>query len=224
MSRLFSGFAVSALVLIGSGPEAGQGTGSVGAPSCRTYASAYRVVTNASGVTSTLNGSCTFNSSTVQGTCVNRYTDATGQSFTTTSVTTHATREDVVDEVKVVPPRLLARGTTTTIAGANRSTSTATNTYDSQRRLLTTTSVESGSGRTTTTRYTAWDTAGRPTAGTTGASSFTHVYNDAARTQTSMSSGVSCTNTFDANGNPVSGVCPGSVSKWTIVSTAQICR
>jgi hypothetical protein len=232
MSRLFSGLTVSALILIGSASGAEQGTDSVRAQaSCRTYASAYRVVTASMGITSTTNGTCTFNNSTVEGTCVNRYTDASGQSFTTTSVTTHATRGDVVDEVQVVPPRLLARGTTTTITGPNRSTTTATNTYDNQRRLLTTTAVESASGRRTTTTYTAWDRAGRPTAGSSvivggSTSHFTHTYDDAARTQTSTASGVTCTNTYDANGINRSGTCAGgsSTTTFTTLSTSQVCR
>jgi hypothetical protein len=181
-------------------------------------------------VTATTDGTCTFNNSSVEGTCVNRYTDTTGQSFTSTSVTRHATRGDVVDEVQVIPPKNLALSTTTTIVGTTSSKLTATNMYDGQRRITGTTATDP-KGRTTNTTYSAWDAAGRPTVGRSvvvggATSNFTHAYDSRARTQTSTASGVVCTTTFDSNGINVSGTCAGgsSTTTFTTISTLQVCR
>jgi hypothetical protein len=221
----------------GSGSTTGSGagttpTGSGGgtsSTSCRTGVATYRIVTTSASFTSTINGSCTFNPSTVEGTCTNNYTDTLGSSFTSVSVTRHATRGDVVDEVSVIPPLNRALGTTTTITGAGpTTTNTATLGQDGQRRLVSITAVSQPSGQTTTTTYTAWDSAGRPTAGTVvGAGQpigQTFSYDNASRTQTSASSGVTCTQTFDQNGNPSVGTCPGSTATMTVLTTQQICR
>ena len=215
----------------GSASRIGQRSGIDGEPrSCRTYPTVYRVVTVAGPVTGTNEGTCTFNNATVEGTCVNNYTDTIGQSFTSTSVTRHATIGDVVDEVQVIPPLNLALGTTTTAVGTTNFTSTATNTHDGQKRITGTT-VTDATGRTTTTTYSAWDAAGRPTAGQSvivggSTSNFTHAYDDAARTQTSIASGVTCITSYDENGINLSGTCAGGSSTvtFTTISTAEVCR
>ena len=75
----------------------------------------YRIVTTGGGVTSTINGTCTYDNNAVAGTCTNQYRDTTGQAFTSVSTTRHATRGDVVDEVSVIPPLQRSLGTTTTL-------------------------------------------------------------------------------------------------------------
>ncbi len=221
----------------GSGSTPTGGTGSAGggtttSTSCRTGIATYRIVTTGGGFTSTTTGSCTFNSGAVEGTCTNSYTDTLGSAFTSVSTTRHASRGDVVDEVAVIPPLNRSLGTTTTVSGAGlNSTNTATNTYDGQRRLVMTTAVSQTAGLpsvTSTTTYTTWDSAGRPTAGSTVAGGVTtpvsYAYDNATRTQTQTSGGTSCTQTFDTNGNPLVGNCAGAVATFTTLTTQQVCR
>jgi len=214
------GFAPPALA--GQGRKAGTG-------SCRTGIATYRVVTASPAGTSTIDGNCTFDQATVEGTCTNLYSDPTGRRFTSVSVTRHASRADVVDEVSVNPPLNLALGTATTVSGAGlNTTSTSALSYDARRRLTGITAVQQPGAQTSTTAYTAWDAAGRPTAATLTAgrqaSSQVLSYNDAARTQSMTTGGVTCTQTFDENGNPAVGRCGGSTATTTVLTTQQICR
>lgn len=213
----------------GSG-TGGGGTGAGQANACRIGPATYRIVTTGGGVTSTTNGTCTFNNNTAEGTCTNQYSDSTGQTFTSVSTTRHSTRGDAVDEVSVIPPLQRSLGTTTTVTGgALNTTGASTHSYDAQRRLVSTVAVTTGSGQnaTSTTTYTAWDSAGRPTASTSSASSSTYTYDNATRTQVSaaVGTGVSCSQVFDANGNPTVGTCSnGATSTFTMLTTLQVCR
>jgi hypothetical protein len=95
------------------------GTGGAGAStSCRTAIATYRIVTTGPSFTSTVNGSCTFNPTSVESTCTNAYTDSTGGNFTSVSITKNSSRGDVVDEVSVIPPLTLSSSTTGTILAA----------------------------------------------------------------------------------------------------------
>jgi hypothetical protein len=197
-------------------------------PACRTGIETYRIVTTSPAFTSTIEGSCTFDPSTVEGTCTNLYSDSTGQRFTSVSVTRHATRGDVVDEVSVNPPLNLALGTTTTVTGPRmNSTGTSTLTHEG-RRLTGITATSRPGGQTSRTTYSAWDAAGRPTAGTVvagrDATAQSFRYDDAARTQTITASGQTCTQTFDENGNPALGRCGGGIATTTVLTTQQVCR
>lgn len=207
------------------GTTGGTGTSS---SSCRIGPATYRIVTTGGGFTSTINGTCTFNNATVEGTCTNQYTDTLGQSFTTVSVTRHATRGDVVDEISVIPPLQRALSTTTTVTGGPlNSTGTATLSYDGQRRHTSTVATTTAAGvtTTTTTTNTAWDSAGRVTASTSGSTSSTFTYDNATRTQVSTTAGVSCNQVFDANGIPTIGTCSnGPSSTFTTLTTLQVCR
>ncbi len=84
------------------------------------------------------------------------------------------------------------------------------------------------SGQRSTTTYTAWDAAGRPTMATVlaGRQSSTQSisYDDARRTQSMTSGGVMCTQTFDENGNPTAGSCGGATVSTTVLTTQRICR
>jgi hypothetical protein len=197
-----------------------------GAASCRTGMATYRIVTKST-VTSTVNGTCTFDPATVEGTCTNEYSDSTGRRFRTTSVTRHASVTDVVDEVAVNPPRQRALSTTTTVTGAGPdSVNTSTLEYDAERRLTSITAESRPSGQRAVTTYTTWDAAGRPTMGSAvpGRAVQTLSYDDARRTQTMSSAGVTCTQTFDENGNPSIGTCPASVATTTVLTTMRVCR
>lgn len=217
----------------GGGGTTGGGTsgGGTGSTSCRIGPASYRIVATGAGVTATTTGTCTFNNATVEGTCTNQYTDNTGQSFTSVSTTRHATRGDVVDEIAVIPPLQRSLGTTTTVSGSTSSTGTSAHTYDGQRRLLQTVGTSSVAGQTvtSTTTYTAWDASGRPTAGTTATAGFStsvnYTYDNATRTQSTTNSGVTCSQTFDANGIPTVGTCSnGAQTTFTTLTTLQVCR
>ncbi|MEQ1757560.1 MAG: hypothetical protein ABL986_04525 [Vicinamibacterales bacterium] len=217
----------------GTGTTGGTGSagGGTASTSCRTGPATYRIVTASSQFTSTINGTCTFNNASVEGTCTNVYTDTIGTSFTSVSTTRHASRGDVVDEIAVIPPLNRALGTTTTVTGAGlNSTGTSVLTQDGQRRLATivATSTSGGQTVTSTTTYSAWDSSGRPTAGTisgSGGGSVNYSYDNAARTQSSTQSGVTCTQTFDVNGIPTTGTCTNGVTTtFTTLSTLQVCR
>jgi YD repeat-containing protein len=208
------------------------GGGSSTQGSCRNGPGTYRITTAAgAGVTSTTNGTCVFNPTSVEGTCTNQYSDNFGQNFTSVSVTRHASRGDVVDEVSVIPPLNRSISTTTTITGTVNSVGTSVHTYDAQRRLVqtaSTTQQQSGQTTTSTTTYTAWDSAGRPTAGSTSTGTqLSFTYDNASRTQvsTTVGSGVSCSQVFDQNGNPTTGTCTnGATTTMTMMTTVQVCR
>lgn len=238
MPRVSNGYARGAAVVVcvcvtgfggaATGALAGQAREG-GAQSCRTGIATYRIVTASPIVTSTVEGRCTFDSATVEGTCVNDYSDSRGGRFTSVSITRHATVADVVDEVSVVPPLNRALGTTTTVKGAGLDTTgTSTLTHDGRKRLTTIAAVSQPGGQTSTTTYTAWDAAGRPTAGTLASgrqsTAQTMRYDDSTRTQTISTNGQMCTQTFDENGNPAAGACGGSTATTTVLTTQQICR
>jgi YD repeat-containing protein len=201
-----------------------------GAAACRTGVATYRLVTaSPGGLSSTTDGSCVFDRTKTESTCTNLYSDTLGRRFTSVSVTRHASLADVVDEVSVNPPRNLALGTTTTVSGPGLdATTTSLQTYDARRRPTGVTAVQRSGAPTSTTVYTSWDAAGRPTAATvtTGrqGGSQTFTYDDAARTQSMSSGGMTCTQTFDENGNPAVSRCGGSTATTTVFTTQQICR
>jgi len=200
-----------------------------GAGTCRTGPATYRTVTVSPAGSSTVDGSCTFDPAAVEGTCTNLYSETAGQRFRSVSVTRHASLADVVDEVSVNPPRNLALGTTTTVTGlALNTTTTSVQTYDARRRPTGLTAVQQPGAQTSTTVYTSWDAAGRPTAATITAGrqggSQVFSYNDGTRTQSMTSGGMTCTQTFDENGNPAVSRCAGSTATTTVLTTQQICR
>ena len=212
------------------GSTGSGGGGGTAASSCRTGPATYRIVTTSGAFTSTINGSCTFNATTVEGTCTNIYTDTTGGSFTSVSTTRNSSRGEVVDEVSVIPPLTLSSSTTSNVLPGGTSPATggtATRTF-SGRRVVVQTNVATPSGQTSTTTYSAWDSSDRPTAATQVSGGQTtqiaYTYDNATRTQTSSQSGVTCSQTFDQNGNPLVGTCPGSTATTTMLTTQQVCR
>jgi YD repeat-containing protein len=181
-------------------------------------------------------GTCTFTQSSLQFNCSLVYTDTTGFATTNTNITTYASVADIVDEVSVIPPLmrpLSVSGTTT--SGGTTTTSSGTFTYDAQKRITRQAYV----GGTTTT-YSAWDSAGRPTAATAVGSNgqtttLTMTYDNNARSMTTanVQGGVttSCTQSYDVNGNPTTYECSSSIANagttngtTTVASTAQLCR
>ncbi len=149
-----------------SGSSGGSGT-------CRTYATPVDVTTTALGVTVTAKATASFSTSTNQTTIQNVF--SSGPACTT--VNTYRSTADFVDEVRVIPGvfLLLTAATTNTAACGGGGTFTATFVYDAQRRLTQTTSI----GGTTT--WTAWDSSGRPTNGSSPGFTYVNVYDDAGR-------------------------------------------
>ena len=130
--------------------------------------------------------------------------------------------------MKAIPPllTLATDSRTTTGPACGSGTSTRTYTYDSQQKL---TQIVQGSS---TTIYSLWDGAGRPTLGMrTGGSQLSYTYDDAARIMTvrTTSAGISSVAaiTFDARGIEIQEVDAGSVTTtttWTIGSTGTACK
>jgi YD repeat-containing protein len=165
-----------------------------------------------------------FNSSVNQATITSHLPNG---SVCTTTVNSYRSTADFVDEVRVIPPLTLVTATSTTgSAACGSGTSSVTYSYDSQRRL---TQFTTPGGPTT---YTAWDSSGRPTAGTYSGSSLSYVYNDGARTLTltTISGAVTSvdTITFDANGTNIMEVVRTgsnvSTTTNTIASTDRVCK
>jgi len=131
------------------------------------------------------------------------YADSSGRKFSYTQVTSSRSEDDVLDEVSVLPPVTRSLGTTATSAIPFETV----NRYDAQRRLIGITSQ--GGGATNVITSTAWDAAGRPTAGTN-------------------STGGPFTITYDENGNPSQLVQSYGgttvTTRTTINSTGQACR
>jgi YD repeat-containing protein len=235
LRRIFA-FAATPLVIITAacggnnspaspgGPTAGTGGG--GGPACRTYATAANVktTTSASNIVFQAVESGTFDPSTNKVTVQTKFANGAPCN---TGVTSYNSVADFVDEVRVIPDVFLATGTTSTNTGACGSVSgSLTYTYDGQRRLV---SMIPSTGAVTT--YTAWDSSGRPTAGTiSSGGSITNVYDDAARTQTQTqsASGAVSTLTYDANGIQTSIVVVQggitSTTTFTNTSFATVCK
>jgi len=218
---------------------AGAGRPEIGpfasAQDCRVMATAATTKSKGPGFSADTTTTCSYNRATNQSTCTNKYSDSLGTSTTTVSVTTFASLDDAIDEIGVIPPRRRSLRTDTTATGARGSAaSSLANTYDEQNRLIQ--EVGESPGGTFTTTYTAWDEAGRPTAGKTvmraNINSLTLAYDDKARTLTTTTDTggqrLACVLTFDANGSPTATSCkgPGGMTSSTTQSTAteKICR
>jgi YD repeat-containing protein len=218
--------ALSVVLLVTSGCG-GSGTTSptaitTGPTPCRNYASASSTLTTTlEGAVSTQNLNCSFSTS------VNRLDCATTLSVcgTVNFSVNYASVGDFIDEVSVIPPRMLQQSQTTNPNGCGITDGTYS--YDGQKRLVRYTI------NGLTYSYSAWDSSSRPTAGTvSGGVSESWTYNDSARTatrvQSSNSGSTTTVYTYDANGNPTSVM---ETSGLTVVTsttntntTAQVCR
>jgi hypothetical protein len=192
--------------------------------SCRNYVTAStNVTTTTTGSSSTRILSCLFNSSN-QLVCTMTIDTCGTVSFTVN----YASKADFVDEVSVIPPRMLQQSQTTAANGCG--ITNATYTYDAQKRL------QSYTMNGLTVSYSAWDSSGRPTVGLVtgpgGPTSETWTYDDAARSavlaQAVVGAASTATYTYDVNGNLASAivVSGGSVAMSTtsIAATAQVCK
>jgi hypothetical protein len=195
-----------------------------GGTECRTYPTAATDVSinNVSTVRVTYSG--TFDTTTHRATYTFNYSDTAGPQFSYVQVTDYRSTDDFVDEVKSIPPRTLSLRTSATGGLAF----TRNNSFDAQRRL--TGFTNTAAGQTITTTYTAWDNAGRPTAGAqSNAGTLSVSYNDAGRSQTTVIFGLGTeVATFDLNGNPATSVRDTGVgpvtTTTTVGSTANVCK
>ena len=203
---------------------AGQANRTPSGPSCRTYATASTTITTTPGGAISRTLSCSFKTTTNQLACTMTLPSCGMVSLSTN----YASRADFVDEVSVIPPRMLLTGQT---AAPNPCRITdATHTYDEKKRLL------RYAANRLTYRYSAWDASGRPTSGiVTGPGAPVNeswTYSDATRTATLVQSvsGESTTTVYkyDANGNPTTVVVrSGSTTSTSTTSTertAQVCK
>ena len=49
-------------------------------------------------------------------------------------------------------------------------------------------------------------------------------YDETRRSQSTTSNGITCTQTFDANGNPALGTCASTTATTTVLTTQRICK
>jgi YD repeat-containing protein len=212
--------------------------GGPGDPACRNVPTSLTQVTTApGGFSSTFRQTCRFDRQAFRGTCSSEYSDGRGTSnaSTTTFVTTYASIEDFLDEIRVVPPLFKALKSNATTTGPAGRTSETTYTYDGQGRLT----KEATAGAPTTATYTEWDPAGRPTKVHDMGRGFNNTrevsFDDVQRTRTTrvIPAGqgqvvMTTVETFDVDGNPVRQVATGGPSTTTttitINSTQRICR
>jgi YD repeat-containing protein len=186
---------------------------------CRTYATNQSSVTNGGGASTASSEACQFSTGTNQLACTLTLSTCGAVSFTVQ----YGSRSDFVDEVSVIPPRMLPQSQLTAPNACGMSNGAYT--YDAQNRLVTSTI------NAVTHIYSAWDGSGRPTIGViVGGPAETYSYNDAARTTTlvQVTPGQVTTTvfTYDANGNLLSAVVNSGelVTTNTVQSTAQVCK
>lgn len=200
---------------------------------CRTMAATSTwVQTFADGQVISGSNACTHDAATNDVVCQGAHVDSVFGAGTITQTTRFASRGDIVDEAATNPPLSRSLGTTTvTSSGGVSLTTVATQSYDAQRRLVSTTIDNPAPLGQQTLAYTAWDSAGRPTTGTfssiAGAFPVSITYNNTARTVTRNTGLNICTVTHDTNGIMVRESCTGttaSTTEITILTTQQICR
>jgi hypothetical protein len=203
------------------------------APSCRELATELSVqMTATGGFTASARTTCAFDRETKQVTCTLQQSDPRGSS-TMTTTSTYASVADIVDEIAVIPPLtyvLKAGGTQT----GNPTPGTVTNSFDAKRRITKT--VNTSASAESTTTFTAWDEAGRPTEAQDVGKGFSNrrsiSYDNVARTRTTVVNGgpLRTVETFDANGNQIEtlatsgGTAIASKTAITVVSSQRVCK
>ena len=207
-----------------------------GIATCRTLATELTAqFSGPGGFTGAARTSCTFNQPVTQITCTSQYSDNRSTSSTSTSTSTYKSIADVIDEIAVIPPLNYVLTTAATQTGSRgNSSGSVTNSFDGNRRMIKTVNT-SASGDSTTT-YTSWDAAGRPTAAADVGKGFSNTraisYDDVARTRTTIVNGgpLRTVETFDADGNQIEAltISGGSTlaSKTAIAVSAsqRVCR
>jgi YD repeat-containing protein len=242
---------VLALIVFAAAADARQQKPPGPAPAkgpCRTYDTSVTSVTAGGPMRATIEWTGVFDPWSLRFVQTLNFSSNQGARFSYVQVSTWKSAEDFIAEVirlkppadlstnpngpvrDLVPP--LTRSVSTTGNGAIALTKT--NSYDTANRL--TGFVTRSPGGTITTRYTAWDAAGRPTAGTmqspTQNSTVKIAYDDKALTQTETITTRNLTSVmtygYDQNGNMrnTNSTVPGgqpSVTTITPHSSATLC-
>jgi len=241
MPRLRLAPLAAALALAAAGSTCGGKGGSSASPTapgntpppspsnaCRTYPTAANVHTTTSGSSVVFDAleAAVFDSAAKTATVRTNFANGAPCS---TLVSNYNSVADFVDEVSVIPPIFRTTSTVNTNSGSCGATVvTQTFTYDGQRRL---TRITNSAGGVLT--YTAWDSSGRPTTGTSnGGGTISITYNDPARAwtevQTTNGALTTSTATFNPDGSQASiVVVQGNVTTtttFTNTATAQVCR
>ena len=216
---------------------------------CRTYDTSVTSVTTGGGMTITVDISGVFDPWSLRSVQNVSYSSTGGSRFQYVQTTVWDSAEDFIAEVirlkppaalpttpgpafvtDIVPP--LDRSRRTVATGQIGLTSTSS--YDNLNRR---TGFDTRTGQfVISTRYTAWDSSGRPTAGTmqgpTGSSTISISYDDKAltRTETTTTQGITgtMTTTYDQYGNPRRGASTvtrgaSSTTIYTPHSSAKLC-
>ncbi len=155
--------------------------------------------------------------------------------MTTTTTTTYNSVADVVDEIAVNPPLSYALSAKVSqTSGPGTAGSGVTNTFDSSHRITKT--VNTSAGGESTTSYSDWDQAGRPTRANDVGKGFNNIrtisYDDSARTKTTVVNGgpLRTVETFDVNGSQIEtlatagGAAVTTKTVITVVASQRICK
>jgi YD repeat-containing protein len=228
---------LTAVLLLSAGLHEAAAQSAPDGPACRNIPTSLTYMTMAQGFSSTINQTCTFDREAFRGSCTNQYSDSRGTSnvSATTVTATYASVAAFIDEVRVVPPLFKALKAVATATGPGGRNSETTFTFDSQGRLQ----KEVTTGAQSTTTYTEWDEAGRPTKVRDTGPGFNNTrivsYDDTLRTRMTRvipegqsAAVVTTVETFNADGNPVRQTATGgpaaSTTTITINSTQRVCR
>lgn len=197
------------------------------APKCRTYPTEQRRVFSAGG---SATEKCDFNTTTNVHTCTMDLGIQVARQVI--SVRQYQSKDDFVDEIRVIPPISRAvSGSTTYLpkpSGPGAQDARLTFNYDAQRRQ-TDMVFQFADGRTVKTVYSAWDSSGRPLAHTTAGQAFKYAYDDALRTMSIAGPGGTQVQTYDQNGNLIKqsdamAGGPSNMTTVTITKTGTVCR
>jgi hypothetical protein len=224
-----------------AGPSATAGTD----VSCRRVASAFSTVTTQlDGSIATSETTCAFDPGIRSLSCTTQKTTQGLCPGTDDSRTEYSSIADLIDEAAVVGRILWTHKVSTTsvsmqlpnCGGERRALQNETvNQFDSQSRLAGATFTPrelSPSprllGTPTTVSYGSWDSQGRPTVEIAPMSTASTTYDDATRTKTTTTPGLTIVVRFDADGNTVEGrtIVPGGAvnAVMTIAATQLVCR
>jgi hypothetical protein len=195
---------------------AARGAAAAGQGSCRTYDTSVTAVTSGGPTQATIEWTGVFDPWSLRFVQNINLSSNQGAHFSYVQVTTWKSLDDFIAEIARLKSSSASSGSAAIVPPLMRSVSTTgngtigfskTNSFDSSGRLSG--FVSRSAGGTISVRYTAWDTEGRPTAGTMQGpgptSTVTIAYDDKAMTQTetTTTSGITSvmTTRFDQFGN-----------------------
>jgi len=194
-------------------------------PACRELATQFRTQTRGANLDIDDHYACEFERQALEYRCTLSHRVPGATATTTRQVYRFASIDDLLEEVRVVPPLRRARELRYSGPAAGR----IGYAYDAQHRLVRETAPAE------TVAYTAWDEHGRPTAGHSRAGAVDTTlrieYHGRTATITKQSrfGSIVCQMTYDASGNPQSNRCSGrpappTSAQTTVSRTIRVCR